>query len=297
MGSGAEVGGELCVSFCLPCVSSARSGFEESGAGPRKEHARSDSENWRSLREEQEEDGSWRLGAGPRRDGDRWRSTSPGEMGQSSGAVPVVTCGLASWIGQVCFVHVSGPTPLCLPDGGPRSAGWREHGERRRKFDFDLRGERGGSAEEDGRAGGGSHPRRSRGLEGLEEDKDGLPEWCLDDEDEEMGTFDASGAFLPLKVPTLGPGCGQWELPSCTATVPTLPFPQKGPKEPIPEEQELDFQGLEEEEEEPVEGVDGDGPEAGERLGPWRGGLTMLGYSWLAGRSGARCLGKATLRV
>ncbi|ERE76152.1 PERQ amino acid-rich with GYF domain-containing protein 1 [Cricetulus griseus] len=38
---------------------------------------------------------------------------------------------------------------------------------------------------------------------------------------------------------------------------------QKGPKEPIPEEQELDFQGLEEEEEEPSEGVDEEGPEAG----------------------------------
>ncbi|XP_051061237.1 GRB10-interacting GYF protein 1 isoform X4 [Phodopus roborovskii] len=179
----------------------ARSGFEEGGAGPRKEHARSDSENWRSLREEQGEDGSWRLGAGPRRDGDRWRSTSP--------------------------------------DGGPRSAGWREHGERRRKFDFDLRGERGGCGEEDGRLGGGSsHLRRCRGLDGFEDDKDGLPEWCLDDEDEEMGTFDASGAFLPLK---------------------------KGPKEPIPEEQELDFQGLEEEEEEASEGVDEEGPEAGGR--------------------------------
>lgn len=61
----------------------ARSGFDEGGAGPRKEHARSDSENWRSLREEQEEEeeGSWRLGAGPRRDGDRWRSASPGEIG------------------------------------------------------------------------------------------------------------------------------------------------------------------------------------------------------------------------
>lgn len=59
----------------------ARSGFEEGGSGLRKEHARSDSENWRSLREEQEEEeeGSWRLGAGPRRDGDRWRSASPGE--------------------------------------------------------------------------------------------------------------------------------------------------------------------------------------------------------------------------
>ncbi|XP_051061238.1 GRB10-interacting GYF protein 1 isoform X5 [Phodopus roborovskii] len=179
----------------------SRSGFEEGGAGPRKEHARSDSENWRSLREEQGEDGSWRLGAGPRRDGDRWRSTSP--------------------------------------DGGPRSAGWREHGERRRKFDFDLRGERGGCGEEDGRLGGGSsHLRRCRGLDGFEDDKDGLPEWCLDDEDEEMGTFDASGAFLPLK---------------------------KGPKEPIPEEQELDFQGLEEEEEEASEGVDEEGPEAGGR--------------------------------
>nr|XP_012614767.1 PERQ amino acid-rich with GYF domain-containing protein 1 isoform X5 [Microcebus murinus] len=179
----------------------ARSGFEEGGAGPRKEHARSDSENWRSLREEQEEEeeGSWRLGAGPRREGDRWRSASP--------------------------------------DGGPRSAGWREHGDRRRKFEFDLRGDRGGCGEEDGRGGGGSsHLRRCRGPDGFDDDKDGLPEWCLDDEDEEMGTFDASGAFLPLK---------------------------KGPKEPIPEEQELDFQGLEEEEEEPSEGVDEEGPEAG----------------------------------
>ncbi|VFV18705.1 perq amino acid-rich with gyf [Lynx pardinus] len=184
----------------FPCFQ-ARSGFEEGGAGPRKEHARSDSENWRSLREEQEEEeeGSWRLGAGPRRDGDRWRSASP--------------------------------------DSGPRSAGWREHGDRRRKFEFDIRGDRGGCGEEEGRGGGGSaHLRRCRGPDGFEEDKDGLPEWCLDDEDEEMGTFDASGAFLPLK---------------------------KGPKEPIPEEQELDFQGLEEEEEEPSEALDEAGPEAG----------------------------------
>lgn len=50
-----------------------------------------------------------------------------------------------------------------------------------------------------------------------------------------MGTFDASGAFLPLK---------------------------KGPKDPIPEEQELDFQGLEEEEES-SEGLDEERPEAG----------------------------------
>lgn len=86
---GRGMGGELIgvssleVHPCLLFVSPVpvRSGFEEGGAGPRKEHARSDSENWRSLREEQEDDGSWRLGAGPRRDGDRWRSTSPGKMG------------------------------------------------------------------------------------------------------------------------------------------------------------------------------------------------------------------------
>lgn len=42
---------------------------------------------------------------------------------------------------------------------------------------------------------------------------------------------------------------------------------QKGPKEPIPEEQELDFQGLEEEEEEPSEGLDEEGPEAGKPSG------------------------------
>nr|XP_037846358.1 GRB10-interacting GYF protein 1 isoform X2 [Chlorocebus sabaeus] len=211
----------------------ARCGFEEGGAGPRKEHARSDSENWRSLREEQEEEeeGSWRLGAGPRRDGDRWRSASP--------------------------------------DGGPRSAGWREHGERRRKFEFDLRGDRGGCGEEEGRGGGGSsHLRRCRVPDGFEEDKDGLPEWCLDDEDEEMGTFDASGAFLPLKVSARRRG---WEpaLLGSSSSPPTqlfsAPHPrpmQKGPKEPIPEEQELDFQGLEEEEE-PSEGLEEEGPEAG----------------------------------
>lgn len=64
---------------------------------------------------------------------------------------------------------------------------------------------------------------------------------------------------------------------------------QKGPKEPIPEEQELDFQGLEEEEEEPPEGLEEGGPEAGEpaawggekgeRLEPGqvgRGALTRL---------------------
>lgn len=55
-----------------------RPGFEES-AGPggpgRKEYTRADSDNWRTLREEQDEDegesgSSWRI-SGPRRDGTR----------------------------------------------------------------------------------------------------------------------------------------------------------------------------------------------------------------------------------
>ncbi|XP_076843464.1 GRB10-interacting GYF protein 1 isoform X2 [Brachyhypopomus gauderio] len=145
-----------------------RGGFEEVSAAGRKEYTRSDSDNWRTLREEQEQEdggdagGSWRL-AGSRRD-----------------------------------------------DGGPRSAGWREHGEvRRRKFDFDFR---------DGGSEGG---RRRSGSEGAEEERDGLPEWCTDEEDGEMGTFDSSGAFMSLK---------------------------KSSKDPIPEE-EFDFQGLEDEDE------------------------------------------------
>uniref|UniRef100_A0AAR2LDY0 GYF domain-containing protein n=1 Tax=Pygocentrus nattereri TaxID=42514 RepID=A0AAR2LDY0_PYGNA len=145
-----------------------RVGFEEVGSGGRKEYMRSDSDNWRTLREEHEQEdtgdigGSWRL-AGSRRD-----------------------------------------------DGGPRSAGWREHSEvRRRKFDFDFR---------DGGSEGG---RRRAGSEGAEEERDGLPEWCTDEEDGEMGTFDSSGAFMSIK---------------------------KGSKDPIPEE-EYEFQGLEDEEE------------------------------------------------
>ncbi|XP_041634792.1 GRB10-interacting GYF protein 1 isoform X2 [Cheilinus undulatus] len=153
-----------------------RPGFEESGgsSGPlRKEYARADSDNWRTLREEQEEEeaepgSNWRL-TGPRRD-----------------------------------------------DGGPRSAGWRDHGgpgeSRRRKFDFDFR-------DSEGHGGG----RRRAGSEGLEDDRDGLPEWCTDEEDGEMpGTFDSSGAFMPMK---------------------------KGGKETILEE-ELEFKGIEEVEEE-----------------------------------------------
>uniref|UniRef100_A0A8C8VGM4 GRB10 interacting GYF protein 1 n=1 Tax=Pelusios castaneus TaxID=367368 RepID=A0A8C8VGM4_9SAUR len=180
----------------------ARAPFEEGAPPPRKDYARSDSNNWRTLREEQEEEeeggggavptpsgtaagGSWRLSGG-RRESERWRSASP--------------------------------------DGAPRSAGWREHAEgRRRKFDFEFR-------EREEERGG----RRHRASDGFEDDKDGLPEWCMDDEDEEMGTFDSSGAFMPLK---------------------------KSPKVPIPEEQEFDFHPSQDEE--PDHKEDGDGPEPG----------------------------------
>ncbi|XP_069570283.1 GRB10-interacting GYF protein 1 isoform X1 [Brachyistius frenatus] len=156
-----------------------RPGFEETGGpgGPgRKDFTRADSDNWRTLREEQEEEEgaepgtNWRL-AGVRRD-----------------------------------------------DGGPRSAGWRDHtgpGEsRRRKFDFDFR-------DSEGHSGG----RRRAGSEGMEDDRDGLPEWCTDEEDGEMGTFDSSGAFMPMK---------------------------KGGKDTILED-EFEFKGIEEEEEEEEE--------------------------------------------
>ncbi|XP_060540686.1 GRB10-interacting GYF protein 1 isoform X2 [Pantherophis guttatus] len=172
----------------------ARAPFEEGAPSSRKEFARSDSDNWRTLREEHEEEeeggggggssagggsgGSWRQSGGSRRESERWRSASP--------------------------------------DGGPRSAGWREHGGdgRRRKFDFDFR-----EREEEPR--GGRRHRQSS--DSFEEEKDGLPEWCLEDEEEEMGTFDSSGAFMSLK---------------------------KSPKELVSEEQELSFQPLPEEQEE-----------------------------------------------
>ena len=49
--------------------------------GRKHEFIRSESENWRIFREEQngeDEDGGWRL-AGSRRDGERWRPHSPGK--------------------------------------------------------------------------------------------------------------------------------------------------------------------------------------------------------------------------
>ncbi|XP_008173183.1 GRB10-interacting GYF protein 2 isoform X6 [Chrysemys picta bellii] len=97
------------------------------------------------------------------------------------------------------------------PDG-PRSAGWREPMERRRRFEFDFRDRDDERGYRRVRCGSGS----------MEDDRDSLPEWCLEDAEEEMGTFDSSGAFLSLK---------------------------KVQKEPIPEEQEMDFRPVEEGEE------------------------------------------------
>ncbi|XP_068810963.1 GRB10-interacting GYF protein 2 isoform X9 [Struthio camelus] len=155
-----------------------RPNFEEGGTattGRKHEFIRSESENWRIFREEQngeDDDGGWRL-AGSRRDSERWRPHSP---------------------------------------DGPRSAGWREHVERRRRFEFDFR-------ERDDERG---YRRVRCGSGSLDDDRDSLPEWCLEDAEEEMGTFDSSGAFLSLK---------------------------KVQKEPIPEEQEMDFRPVEEGEE------------------------------------------------
>ncbi|XP_029789444.1 GRB10-interacting GYF protein 2 isoform X3 [Suricata suricatta] len=146
-----------------------RPNFEEGGptsVGRKHEFIRSESENWRIFREEQngeDEDGGWRL-AGSRRDGERWR---------------------------------------------PHSPGWREHLERRRRFEFDFR-------ERDDERG---YRRARSGSGSLDDERDSLPEWCLDDAEEETGTFDSSGAFLSLK---------------------------KVQKEPIPEEQEMDFRPVEE---------------------------------------------------
>ncbi|XP_033962166.1 GRB10-interacting GYF protein 1 isoform X1 [Pseudochaenichthys georgianus] len=161
-----------------------RPGFEEPVVPVvpgRKDFTRADSDNWRILREEQQEEEEEAAAAG-------------------GGGVVVVEPG-TNW-------RLTG---VRRDDGGPRSAGWREHtgpGEgRRRKFDFDFR-------DADGHGGG----RRREGLD----DGDGLPEWCTDEEDGEMGTFDSSGAFMALK---------------------------KGDKDIILEE-EFDFKGIEDEEDE-----------------------------------------------
>ncbi|KAB1278914.1 GRB10-interacting GYF protein 2 [Camelus dromedarius] len=84
--------------------------------------------------------------------------------------------------------------------------------ERRRRFEFDFRDRDDERGYRRVRSGSGS----------IDDDRDSLPEWCLEDAEEEMGTFDSSGAFLSLK---------------------------KVQKEPIPEEQEMDFRPVEEGEE------------------------------------------------
>uniref|UniRef100_A0A673ZRZ6 GRB10 interacting GYF protein 1 n=1 Tax=Salmo trutta TaxID=8032 RepID=A0A673ZRZ6_SALTR len=121
----------------IRCAEVVRPGFEEAGSLGRKDSWRADSDNWRTLREEEEEAAAATGGEQP-----AWR--------------------------------VAGSR---RDDGGPRSAGWRDRGGRR-KFEFDFRD--------------GEGPRR-------ESDRDGLPEWCTDEEDGEMGTFDSSGAFMCIK--------------------------------------------------------------------------------------------------
>ncbi|KAM4550965.1 GRB10-interacting GYF protein 2 isoform 5-T5 [Odontesthes bonariensis] len=153
-------------------INHIRGNYEDGGTGLPKKHdfTRSESGNWRTSRDDQNgegEEGGWHL-AGSRRDNERRCPPSP---------------------------------------DGPRSAGWREHPDQRRRFPFDAR--------EDER--GYRRPRSGSGS--LEDERDSLPEWCLEDEEEEAGTFDSSGAFLSLK---------------------------KASKEPIPEEAELDFKPLEE---------------------------------------------------
>lgn len=75
---------------CTLILFAARPNFEEGGtvaAGRKHEFIRSESENWRIFREEQngeDDDGGWRL-AGSRRDGERWRPHSPGERKYGKG--------------------------------------------------------------------------------------------------------------------------------------------------------------------------------------------------------------------
>ncbi|XP_056599263.1 GRB10-interacting GYF protein 2 isoform X4 [Triplophysa dalaica] len=153
-------------------VNHIRANYEDVAGNTRKQEFTR--ENWRMSRDEQngeDDDAGWRI-AGSRRENERWCPPSP---------------------------------------DGPRSAGWREHPDQRRRFPFDSRDEE--------RSG---YRRAQSGNGSVEEERDSLPEWCLEDAEEETGTFDSSGAFLSLK---------------------------KAPKEPILEEAELDFRPLEESEE------------------------------------------------
>uniref|UniRef100_A0A8C8CCS0 GYF domain-containing protein n=1 Tax=Oncorhynchus tshawytscha TaxID=74940 RepID=A0A8C8CCS0_ONCTS len=152
----------------IRCAEVVRPGFEETGPPGRKDSWRADSDNWRTLREEEEEAAAAAAAGGEQ---PAWR--------------------------------VAGSR---RDDGGPRSAGWRDRGGRR-KFEFEFRD--------------GEGPRR-------ESDRDGLPEWCTDEEDGEMGTFDSSGAFMCIKK-------------DCKDTI---------------TEEDLEFEALEEEEENDQGGKD-----------------------------------------
>ncbi|KAG9343163.1 hypothetical protein JZ751_014136 [Albula glossodonta] len=160
-----------------------RANYEEGGpvTGRKHEFTRSESENWRMSREEQngeDDDGGWRLAGSRRdRDSDRWCPPSP---------------------------------------DGPRSAGW----DQRRRFPFDSREEERGFRRP-----------QSGGAASLEDERDSLPEWCLEDAEEETGTFDSSGAFLSFKVRG--------------SELSNLPLIKKTSKEPILEEAELDFRPVE----------------------------------------------------
>uniref|UniRef100_A0A8C7RHV4 GRB10 interacting GYF protein 1b n=1 Tax=Oncorhynchus mykiss TaxID=8022 RepID=A0A8C7RHV4_ONCMY len=156
----------------IRCAEVVRPGFEEAGPPGRKDSWRADSDNWRTLREEEEEAAAAAGGEQP-----AWRVA--GSRRDDS---------------------------LNNTDGGPRSAGWRDRGGRR-KFEFEFRD--------------GEGPRR-------ESDRDGLPEWCTDEEDGEMGTFDSSGAFMCIKK-------------DCKDTI---------------TEEDLEFEALEEEEENDQGGKD-----------------------------------------
>lgn len=119
------------------------------------------------------------------------------QVGTALTTLPQKLCCYCFWIrsvhldeAQVHHEDKNGCTNLTIffpfyPDG-PRSAGW--HPDQRRRFPFDAR--------EDER--GYRRPRSGSGS--LEDERDSLPEWCLEDADEEAGTFDSSGAFLSLKV-------------------------------------------------------------------------------------------------
>lgn len=106
----------------------------------------------------------------------------------NDGVLQVQVCCMPFFSSRTYFKNVRIRTDSSFADG-PRSAGWREHPDQRRRFPFDSRDEE--------RAG---YRRPRSGSGSVEEERDSLPEWCLEDAEEETGTFDSSGAFLSLKV-------------------------------------------------------------------------------------------------